>query len=111
MKFKQEAAYRAALESAQDKFNEEVAVLADRIRTETIIPLCRKHKLTFISGMGTFFFTDSKGRNYGDYLYRDGGNARIFEAVKRVLQFLNEEVSHNQCLGYFVDDVRVGDTQ
>lgn len=30
--------------------------LAEAVRTELVLPLCRKHRCTFLSGNGTYFF-------------------------------------------------------
>lgn len=107
MNTRQEQSYKQALQTAQEKFDGEVSRLAEQIRQEIIIPLCRTHKLRFTSGMGTFFFTDEKGRGYtSDVVDRSyAGTLRIKRAVAPVFKLLNEEVSHNQCLGYFVCDV------
>jgi hypothetical protein len=108
MNTEQEDQYLSALKAARAKFEREVSELAEKIRDQVIIPLCLKHGLTFISGNGTFFFTDVKGNDYtsDDVDAAYAGNKKIHKAVSGVLHLLNEEVSHNQVLGYYVGDVR-----
>lgn len=106
MNTKQSKSYLASLHLAQDKFQQEVQQLAEKIRTEIIVPVCQKYHLTFLSGMGTFFFTDTTGCIYSDECLPPLGSPRVHNAIKPILFFLNEEVSHNQCLGYYIDDVR-----
>lgn len=106
MKETQRKWYLSALEIAQFKFDKEVSDLAEKIRQEVIIPACKQHKLEFISGMGTFFFTTQSGT----YIYgRDYEGERLEKRLKPVFDLLNKEVSQNQCLGYYVSDVKKED--
>jgi hypothetical protein len=111
MNARQGKAYLAIVKNAQDRFQYEIEELADKIRTEVIIPLCRKYHLRFVSGMGTFFFVDTDDHYYEDpYPHlasrASKGNLRIYNATQPVLLMLAQEVSHNQCLGYYIADVR-----
>jgi hypothetical protein len=108
MKDKQKQQYLNSLLAAQCRFDKDVSALGEKIRTQVIIPLCQKHKLHFKSGMGAFFFVDANGRIYNDPHHDDCwyDDPVIFQAVKPILLFLEEKVSHNQCLGYYVGDVK-----
>ncbi len=97
--------YEKALDILQKKFEENISALADQIREDVIIPVCKKHKLIFISGMGSFFFAR------GDKTYTDTHD-RMSDSLREdlvpILNLLNTEVTHNQYLGFYVDDVRKG---
>lgn len=86
-----EAAHQAALEN-----------LAEDVRVNLIMPVCKKHKLGFLSGMGTFFF--SKG-NLTIASKEDALQHRMRVLIP-ILEVLNLEVSHGQYLGFWVGDVK-----
>lgn len=98
------AAHEAALE-----------VLAECVRAEVVVPLCRKHRLTFSSGMGVFFFRkkhDRSDRTYGhrqdlevEYLDSNVLSASAKAALGLVLDLLNKEIDYNTRLGHCVADV------
>jgi DNA-binding transcriptional ArsR family regulator len=90
------------LQSIQDRFNQEIEELADEVRTEVILPICKRYKMTFFSGNGRFFFIDKKG-GYIELAEDARGESR--RAVGHALKLLNEEVARGQYLGYFVGDV------
>lgn len=113
MKDSQRAKYLQELREAQDTFDEAVSNLGDSIRREIIIPLCKKHNLTFISGNGDFFFTDENNMDYGDYLdpiFKETSSKKL-QNIQKVLGLLSTEVTLHQCLGYFVEDVDEEDYQ
>ncbi len=87
--------------------------LGAKVRAEVILPVCRKHKIRFMSGNGTFFFTKGPGR-YDDPTYsssniddapRSRTEAKLMDALEPILELLDHEVGHNDCLGYYVEDV------
>lgn len=94
-------AYTDALNVLQKKFDEDVSDLAEKIRQEVIKPVCEKHKLRFLSGMGTFFFYRGK-KTYG--AAHDQMSDALRADIMPIIDLLNTEVSHNQVLGYFVID-------
>lgn len=100
------------LKKAQDDFNTAVQDIGVKIRQEVIIPVCKQHKLEFVSGMGTFFFctTDfsTKGGKHIGAAWEVEGT-RLERVLKPVFEILNQEVDHVQVLGYYVDDVRKAD--
>ena len=101
---------KARLEETLKRHEEELCALGEKVRAELVIPACRKHRLTFTSGMGTFFF--SKGEHhYGnrdDVECGDAASRALSAAAKAtiapILDLLNEEISHNNYLGYYVTD-------
>jgi hypothetical protein len=97
--------YERILCKLQETFDKQVSDLAERIRTEVIVPMCQKHQLTFLSGMGRFFFSRDK-ENYSDEY--DTPDELKFDLVP-ILNLLDQEVSHNQYLGYYVSDVKKED--
>lgn len=103
----------------------ELGLLGEKVRVELVEPACKKHKLAFVSGNGTFFFqrraTKNKGFDGFDAAEPKYGSREDFklpvpygyrglsDAAKRtlgpLLDLLNEEISHGQYLGYLVADV------
>lgn len=87
--------------------------LGAKIRAEVILPACRKHKIRFISGNGTFFFTKGPGR-YDDPTYtsnsindvpRSRAEAKLMDSLEPILELLDHEVGRGDYLGYYVEDV------
>lgn len=111
MNKRQIAEYKTTIQSNQKVFHQRIAELADRIRDREILPLCVKHKLTFTSGHGIFFFTDEGGDDYSDpdTIVNDPGYRRIQKSCKPILLLLNEKVADNQVLGYYVRSVERGE--
>lgn len=99
------ANYLKALAASQARFEREVERLGLKIEKELVIPICKKHGLKFTQGMGMFFFTDKKGRDYAD-VRTDRHNERVARDLEPVFEVLNAEVRDNQVLGYYVGDVR-----
>lgn len=86
--------------------------LGEKIRREVIIPLCRKYKLTFISGNGDFFFTSTKdaasynGPIYSDPMSTPWPKGNQGKEMRVIFSLLNHEVARNDYIGYYVGDVR-----
>lgn len=87
---------------------ERIAALADEYRETVLLPFCRKHRLTFIAGMGRTVFYTEDGRSFGD------AEEAAYEgyAAKRIFAVLDQEaVGQNDCFGFYmrnVDDVDAG---
>lgn len=102
---------KARLEETLRRHDEELCALGAKVRAELVVPACRRHRLRFSSGMGTFFF--SKGdHNYGNRDDVECGDtasralpAAAKAAIGPILDLLNEEVSRDNYLGYYVEDV------
>lgn len=95
------------LNDTQEAFWQNISDLGAKIREQVIIPVCKRNKLEFTSGMGRFFFTTQNGQNYGESWELEGN--RLQTALKPVFALLNQEITHNQYLGFFVSDVRKAD--
>lgn len=110
MKQAQKESLLAELKQAQETFDQEVFQICERLRDEVIIPVCRKHKLTFLSGMGTFFFSKGKQTYSGGYGITDARwGSKLIAELTPIFELLNTEVTHNQVLGYYVSDVSKDD--
>lgn len=97
-------------------------LLGRKIRAEIVQPVCKKHKLIFVSGNGTFFFRRrTKNNNFDAVELTYGNRVDLNQAVPHgyrdlsvsakerlgpILDLLNEEISHGQYLGYLIDDVK-----
>ncbi len=109
-------------EQTRERHEQEFDDLGAKVRAEVVVPVCRKYKLTFTSGMGTFFFRKKRTKlsrfdavepTYGtredlDQAVPDGFrglSASAKEALGPILDLLNKEISHAQHLGYLVADV------
>lgn len=95
------------LELLKKQFEEELDALGDEVREEVVLPLCRKHKLTYMAGNGRIFI-ERAGTN--ESVYDGSGVAPDVVGVMRadltrVVALLNVEVSSVNCLGYYVGDV------
>lgn len=87
----------------------ELERLAELYRQEILIPLCKKKKMRFMSGNGTFIFYNAEGTKD----WQVGANYEAINLKKRylipILEDLNQEVSHGQYFGYYVCDVDTKD--
>jgi hypothetical protein len=92
-----------ALEAAQVAFRTEVEALAEKARVE-ILPYFKKHNLDYISGNGTWFITrpatDPRDREI---------SVDDDDLPKNICDLLNLEVAHNDCLGFYIRDIKRGE--
>ena len=98
------------IETITQRARDELAKLGEEYREQVLIPLCRKHKLTFVSGMGSFcFWTKINGHNewIGDH-----------EAAKQyrktylipIIDLLNYEAMYlDDHFGFYVRDINESD--
>lgn len=101
---KKHKAYRSVLLKIQRQHNAAVTDLAESIRTEVLIPLCRKHKMVFLSGNGDFFFV--KSDEDGVALHISGpDDALDWPDIREAIALLMEEVARHDHLGFWVDNV------
>ena len=71
------------------------------MRETLILPLCKKNRLTFVSGMGTFFFRDIESKQVV-HLGRD-------KQERLAYRILMTPVSDGVDLGEYVRDVKEGE--
>lgn len=88
-----------------DEFDAKIAAEAAEYREKVLVPLCEKHQLRFISGMGTFFFCPKGGNK--DW---SAGNVEDAKLAKKrflipYLEVLDTEISHGQYFGFWVSDI------
>lgn len=50
-------AYIEHAEGIQKQLDRHCNELGERVRKEVVLPICKKHKVTYTAGNGTFFFT------------------------------------------------------
>lgn len=112
------------LKALQEQLEKDLDALGDKIGREIVVPVCAKYKLAFVTIQGNFWFMKKKytknqndwhnAPRYGDSEelsdpidadYDDISDAAK-EALRPILDLLNMEVSHNQFLGYYVDEVK-----
>lgn len=79
-----------------------IDAVAERVRTEIVAPACRKHRLQFTQGMGTFFF--SRGDTPLERWDMEGKPR--YADVLAALDVLDQTTVTGFPLGFRVDDVR-----
>lgn len=112
-----------ATHSATSDLKEELAVIlarhekeledfGEKVAREVVKPMCRKYRLVFSTGMGTFFFKKAKASSdfvtWGDSKDLDltpGLSEKAKTALRPVLDLLNEEIHHGHYVGFLFDDV------
>lgn len=115
-------AHREALDATLVRHEIELQRLADRFRLEVLVPVCRRYKLTFISGNGSFYFRKQRTRKDGSDYYEPtygvredledtppqgycGLSERAKQALGPILDILNQELSKDYHFGYLIADV------
>lgn len=94
------------IDSLDDKYGRGLAIIGERIRQERILPFCKKHGLTFVSGMGSYGFTDRNGKTY---IHEDIEYCSA--AIAAELEMLAKEIITGHRIGLYVDDVRESDLE
>ena len=100
------------LQDIQNETRRRIDALADRIREDVVIPLCRRHKLNFVAGNGTFYFFDPKLDVHHSVKPRammsepDVALQARLPDVAEAFKILDLEVSHGDYLGFYIGDVR-----
>ncbi len=95
--------YTDTLDSLRDDFQKKCEALGDKIRTEVVIPACKKHKLKFLQGMGTYFFSRGSKTYGADH---DDMSPALRETLVPIFNLLDTQVFNNDVLGYYVGDVK-----
>lgn len=78
-----------------------VMKIAAEVREKLVVPLCKKHKFSFITGNGDFFFTGV--RRGKQVRYGDAEDEDTPEYVRCVLRVLDIGVTHANHLGYYME--------
>jgi hypothetical protein len=95
MTFKE--AIEAKTEKAKERFDNEIEQIANDVREKVIVPICKRRKWTFSSGMGIYGFyrTDNRPIMEAETLPKD---------VDRALEICSIEVSYSSELGHYIND-------
>ena len=91
---------KAQLQGQIDRHAEEMDALAAEIRFRVVKPVCDKHGLKFISGMGTFFFS-KRNKMYDS---AEDAPVRLRAELRPVFELLNTEAADRHPIGFLVCD-------
>lgn len=100
-----------AIEKAQRDFDKQIDAIAEDVRQRLVIPFCKKHRLCYRAGNGTFAFFPAKGHRARSRVVMGspfGGVADAKRAglhMKRLFAALETWVSVNSSIGDYVRDV------
>lgn len=104
----------------KDAYDMRVSKLAKEVREEYIVPLCSAYKATYLTGNGTFFLAvEWEDQHQFVSVEEDITRYGLPEAFRPALQAMNIDVysfnhgteSDPMCrLGYYIKDVKTGDT-
>lgn len=79
---------KVTLEQREMLFRRDIIVLAERVRTEAIIPICERHKLHFISCCGTWHFEPAGTPVLPDIAWHADHVTTVLGAKEKHLEFL-----------------------
>lgn len=95
-----------SLEQAQKAYWDQVGAIADRVRTELVIPFCDRKGWRFVAGMGTWNFVKPKAKGHeGVSIWdepTDAEGRRRFGV--RLWNALQADVISGQSLGSLIPD-------
>jgi hypothetical protein len=96
--------FATAVASAQTDFRRAVDELAQNARA-ALLPYFAEHRLTYMSGNGTWFIEDTKKRK------KDGLNNFVEDDAlpKEIRDTLMLEVAHGDHLGFYIRDIKRAD--
>ena len=93
---------RKLVEAAVERARIEIEGIADAYRREVLVPLCRKRRLTFLSGNGIFTFYRKNGDSIAEWECERAG----FPELTAVFAVLNTPaLGRDDCLGFYVADI------
>jgi len=97
---------KAKIERIVEAARDSIVDLAKEYRTDVLLPLCRKHKLTYLAGNGTYFFF-VKGDSEKSISNID--DAKVFgygKILGEVFEDLDAEgLDGNDRFGYYIVDI------
>jgi hypothetical protein len=97
MTFKE--AIEAKTEKAKERFENEIEQIANDVREKVIVPICKRRKWTFASGMGTYCFYRTDNGPVMEY-------EKLPKDVDRALEICKIEVSYKSDLGDYINDYK-----
>jgi hypothetical protein len=92
----------AAVEKIRDEALDKVTELAAQYRSEVLLPFCREHGLTFVTGNGTFIFFKGDQAVYTQLSLEDP-ELRLSEEMIEVLN--TDAMTDNDCLAWHIEDI------
>ena len=111
--------YTVALARIVERYEKDLDALGANLRAEVVLPACRKHRLTFLSGSGGYtFYKGHAGKGHAhdahrysascaDDLYAWPKSCRV--ELEAVFKILDQEVARNDYLGLRVGNVTEDD--
>jgi hypothetical protein len=102
------ASTKKDLKELVNRFNDDVNGLAECWRVDVLRPFCRKHRLTFVSGMGSYAFFGVGEKNKHVQIHDDVDAERYgMKSIIPILRMLETEVSgSDDIFGFRVSDVK-----
>ncbi len=113
--------YGSELDEILERHDAELLAFGEKILNKLVEPACKKHRLTFTSGMGAFYFrkrTKTRDDHMAEPMYSSRheldmatprGYIGLSDAAKTtlgpILDLLNREISYEQYVGYLLGDV------
>lgn len=108
--------------AAVNAYNAHMGALAAQYREEVLLPLCRKLQVTYVSGMGEYFFHHLKTDTYISceedvqrfyFIYTEDGVAPPynFDALIPTFKVLDQELIYDSRVGHIINDITEADLQ
>jgi hypothetical protein len=91
--------YQERIEEIIDATRDRLTALASEYRSRVMVPLCRKHKLTYIAGMGRTVFYNRKGVSVGSMEEAPAYLVSVFDVLD------SSAIGANDCFGFYVADI------
>lgn len=94
------------INALEEEFNARAQAIADGFRERSLIPFCRRHRLTFLSGNGSWgFYRIARNQREG---HGDPVHDWELKAIEPMEQTLSSDIL-GQPLGWFMQDVNIRD--
>ena len=103
------AKWERRVEGARKAFYDECERVADEVRERLVLPICKRHRLTFAAGMGSWSFYDDRYTDLGRHVVHDLDDAKRFPGLTKVMKAIQLEVDRNSDIGDYVRDVKPSD--
>ena len=87
-----------------------IEILAEEVRTEVVLPFCKKYKLTYLTGNGMTCFYDKNDEPIEIYDWAVMSKKRFkadFEKVEAIINLTT--IGYTDCLGFYIRDITKGD--
>jgi len=95
-------AFTETLDEVRESCCERIENVAKDYRERVLIPLCKKHRLTFVSGMGSFCFWRGNTWISEEEEARRLGLDDVADALETLY---HEALARYDCFGFYVADI------